>query len=130
MKKIRTLVAHENENVANEIVESVNKLDFVEVVGTAKNEEETTKKIIDLKPEIVFADNEIGIVNMFEKSKQILKNETPIFNLITKKEITEQYVSKVYSVFKENLNCFLNEPINSKEIQRIMKDYQDYKELK
>ena len=48
MRKIRTLIAHNDENVTNNIVNNMKNLDYVEVVGTASNGKETYNKIIDL----------------------------------------------------------------------------------
>ena len=55
MGKIRTLIAHNDENVTNNIINTMKNLDYVEVVGTANNGKETYNKIVDLKPEVVFA---------------------------------------------------------------------------
>ncbi len=43
MRKIRTLIAHNDENVTNNIINTMKNLDYVEVVGTANNGKETYK---------------------------------------------------------------------------------------
>jgi len=49
MGKIRTLIAHDDLNVTNDIINTMKNLDYVEVVGTANNGKETYNKIVDLK---------------------------------------------------------------------------------
>ena len=49
MRRIRTLVAHNDEIIKNEIINALKDLDFVEIVGTAVEGIETYNKIIDLK---------------------------------------------------------------------------------
>ena len=56
MIKIRTVVAHNNEEIRNIIVNSISILEYVEVVGTATDGIETYNKIVELKPEIVFSE--------------------------------------------------------------------------
>ena len=41
MNKIRTLIAHNDEIIKNEIVDSIKDLEFVEIVGTANCGKET-----------------------------------------------------------------------------------------
>ena len=53
MEKIRILIAHNDENVKNNIVNNIKNLNYAEVVGTASSGTETYNKIIDLKPEVV-----------------------------------------------------------------------------
>ena len=55
MKKIRTLIAHNDVNITNDIVKAIENLEYVDIVGTANDGKETYNKIIDLKPEMVFA---------------------------------------------------------------------------
>ena len=90
MRKIRTLIAHNDENVTNNIVNNMKNLDYVEVVGTASNGKETYNKIIDLKPEVVFAkidmDN-MSSMEIIKKSKEDLRENVPVFNFITNKKL-------------------------------------------
>ena len=48
MKKIRTLIAHNDVNITNDIVKAIENSKYVDVVGTAKDGKETYNKIIDL----------------------------------------------------------------------------------
>ena len=93
MRKIRTLIAHNDENVTNNLLNTMKGLDYVEVVGTANTGNETYNKIVELKPEMVFA--KIDMENMssmeiIKKSKEDLKENVPIFNLITNKNVSDE----------------------------------------
>ena len=83
--KIRTLIAHNDINITNKIVDAIKKLDFVDIVGTAKDGTETYHKIVDLKPEMIFTkyamDNMNGL-DLVKSSKEKLENNIPIFNMI------------------------------------------------
>ena len=131
MRKIRTLIAHNDENVTNNIVNNMNNLDYVEVVGTASNGKETYNKIIDLKPEVVFAkidmDN-MSSMEIIKKSKEDLRENVPVFNFITNKSVSDEYMKEAYNIIGRNLNSFVTEPVDNIEIDNIMANYKQYKE--
>lgn len=133
MKKIRTLIAHNDENVTSDIINTIKDLDYVEIVGTASDGKETYNKIIDLKPEVVFAkidmDN-MSSMEIIKKSKQDLDGNIPIFNFITSEDVSNDYMKQVYEIIGRNLNAFVTEPVNNIEIDSIMKNYKEYKENK
>ena len=130
MNKIKILIAHNNEEIRNKIVDTISGLDYVELVGTTEEGKETYNKIIETKPEIVFA--KINLDNMdsmeiMKKSKEDLKGDMPIFNIITNDNVSDEYMKTAYNLIGKNLNTFVSEPINNMEIHNIM---QGYKELK
>ncbi len=131
MKKIKTLVAHNNEDVRNKIVDAIKELDYAELVGTAVDGKETYSKIIERKPEVVFAkmnfDN-MDSMEIMRKSKENLKDNTPIFNIITNNSVSDEYMKTAYNLMGRNLNTFVAEPINNMEIDNIMKGYKELKE--
>ena len=131
MTKIRTLIAHNDENITNNIVNNMKNLDYVEVVGTASNGKETYNKIIDLKQEVVFAkidmDN-MSSMEIIKRSKEDLKENVPIFNFITNKSVSDEYMKEAYNIIGRNLNSFVTEPVDNIEIDNIMANYKEYKE--
>ena len=131
MRKIRTLIAHNDENITNNIVNNMKNLDYVEVVGTASNGKETYNKIIDLKPEVVFAkidmDN-MSSMEIIKRSKEDLKENVPIFNFITNKSVSDEDMKEAYNIIGRNLNSFVTEPVDNIEIDNIMANYKEYKE--
>lgn len=46
MGKIRTLIAHDDLNVTNDIINTMNNLGYVEIVGTAMNGTETITRLL------------------------------------------------------------------------------------
>ena len=106
-------------------------LDYVEVVGTASNGKETYNKIIDLKPEVVFAkidmDN-MSSMEIIKKSKEDLRENVPVFNFITNKSVSDEYMKEAYNIIGRNLNSFVTEPVDNIEIDNIMANYKQYKE--
>ena len=129
MKKIRTLIAHNDVNITNDIVKAIENLEYVDIVGTAKDCKETYNKIIDLKPEMVFAKYNMENMNGFEiakSSKEKLENNVPIFNMIIDNNIKEEEIDKVYDMIGNKLNSLITEPI-SDNIVNIITDYKEYK---
>ena len=103
MKKIRTLIAHNDVNITNDIVKAIENLEYVDIVGTAKDGKETYNKIIDLKPEMVFAKYNMENMNGFEiakSSKEKLENNVPIFNMIIDNNVKEEEIDKVIEDFQ------------------------------
>lgn len=131
MKKIKILIAHNNEAIRNKIADTIKGLNYVELVGTTTNGEETYNKIIESKPEVVFAkmnfDN-MDSMEIMRKSKENLKDNTPIFNIITNNSVSDEYMKTAYNLMGRNLNTFVAEPINNMEIDNIMKGYKELKE--
>lgn len=131
MEKIKILIAHNNEEIRNKIADKINKLDYVELVGTTSDGKETYNKIIESKPEVVFAkmnlDN-MDSIEIMEKSKENLKDNVPIFNIITDSNVSDEYMKNAYNIMGRNLNTFVSEPINNMEIDNIMQGYKELKE--
>lgn len=129
MKKIRTLIAHNDVNITNDIVKAIENLEYVDVVGTAKDGKETYNKIVELKPEMVFAKYDMENMNGFEiakSSKEKLENNVPIFNMIIDNNVKEEEIDKVYDMIGNKLNSLITEPI-SNNIVNIINDYKEYK---
>ena len=129
MKKIRTLIAHNDVNITNDIVKAVENLEYVDIVGIANDGKETYNKIIDLKPEMVFAKYNMENMNGFEiakSSKEKLENNVPIFNMIIDNNVKEEEIDKVYDMIGNKLNSLITEPI-SNNIVDIINDYKEYK---
>ena len=130
-KKIKILIAHNNEEIRNKIVDKIKGLDYVELVGTTADGKETYNKIIESKPEMVFAKMNLDNMDSMEimrKSKESLKDNVPIFNIITSDNVSDEYMKTAYNLMGRNLNTFVSEPINNMEIDNIMQGYKELKE--
>ena len=131
MKKIKILIAHNNEEIRNKIADKIKGLDYVELVDTAVDGKETYNKIIESKPEMVFAKMNLDNMDSMEimrKSKESLKDNVPIFNIITSDNVSDEYMKTAYNLMGRNLNTFVSEPINNMEIDNIMQGYKELKE--
>ena len=131
MKKIKILIAHNNKEIRNKIADTIKDLDYVELVGTATEGKETYNKIIESKPEVVFAKMNLDNMDSMEimkKSKESLKENVPIFNIITSDNVSDEYMKTAYNLMGRNLNTFVSEPINNIEIDNIMQGYKELKE--
>ena len=132
--KIRTLIAHDDINVTNKIVDAIKKLDFVDVVGTAKDGTETYHKIVDLKPEMIFTkyamDNMNGL-DLVKSSKEKLENNIPVFNMIIDNKVQENEIDEMYDIIGRKLNSVISSSDNiSNSVVDIINQYNDYKNNK
>ena len=132
--KIRTLIAHNDINITNKIVDAIKKLDFVDIVGTAKDGTETYHKIVDLKPEVIFTkyamDNMNGL-DLVKSSKEKLENNIPIFNMIIDNKVQENEIDEMYDIIGRKLNSVISSSDNiSNSVVDIINQYNDYKNNK
>lgn len=128
VNKIRILVAHNDEKIRNDIIEAISDLEYVEIVGVAREGTEAYQKIIDLKPEIVFSKynyNDISGIELMKQTKEKLKENFPIFNTIG--EIPDEEITQVINITGDKINAFVRKPYG-KEAQNIVKAYKAYKE--
>ena len=132
--KIRTLIAHNDINITNKIVDAIKKLDFVDIVGTAKDGTETYHIIVDLKPEMIFTkyamDNMNGL-DLVKSSKEKLENNIPIFNMIIDNKVQENEIDEMYDIIGRKLNSVISSSDNiSNSVVDIINQYNDYKNNK
>lgn len=127
MEKIRTFIAHEDENIKNEILQSVDSLDFVEIVGTATNGIETYNKIVELEPEIVFSkynfSNMAGL-ELMRKTKDKLQDKFPVFNTIG--EIPDNELMEAVKITGDKLNACVRKPYDG-SAKNIITEYKEYR---
>lgn len=125
-KKIKAFIAHNNKKVINNIENDIQRLENVEIVGSAKTGKETCKKIIKLKPEIVFVKYDMGdmdALELMEKTADSLgKEETPEFKIISK-DILERHS-------KNDINQKDKYKINQKDKYKINKKENKKKKIK
>lgn len=127
MDKIRTFIAHDDEKIKNAIVQTVDSLEFVEIVGTAKDGIETYNKIVELKPEMVFAKynfNNMTGLDLIRKTKDKLQDEFPVFNTIG--EIPDNELMEAVKITGDKLNAAVRKPYDG-SAKNIIQEYKEYR---
>lgn len=131
MEKIRTLISYNNEQERNAILERVKQLAYVDVIGTSANGVDTFNKIVDLKPEMVFANyNMNGGMNgleLIQRTKTRLENDMPIFNFITS-ELPENEINLLVNVADNKINALISEKQKEESIINTLEEYKKFKE--
>lgn len=130
MNKIRTFVAYEDEMTRNTIINTLKTLDFADVIGYAKDGLQTYNKIIELQPDMVFAEYRMSDMNgieLIKKSREKLENKTPMFNIIGE-NISFEELQENSSSIGDNINALL-EKDDQERIIKIMKEYKEYIEF-
>ena len=126
--KIRTVIGCDDKE-ENEITSILNKIEDVEIVAVAKNANDTCKKIIELKPEMVFTkfnfenDNMNGL-DIIKKSKEVLNDEVPVFNIIAH-DISKDDFLEARNEIGDKMNTIIREQTENR-YNGIIEDYKDY----
>lgn len=127
MEKIRTVVAHNDENIRNSIINSISNLEYIEVVGTASDGIDAYNKIVELKPEIVFSKynyNDMSGLELIKKTKEKLQDSFPSFNTIG--EIPDNELMEAIHITGNKLNACVIQPYDG-SAKDIVKAYKEYK---
>ena len=119
--KIKVLVSYDNDNILNRLVNTINNIDYAEVVATAKNSEETFNKIMDKKPDMIFSKFDINVI---KKSEEKLEQNAPVFNLI-ENDIGLKDFQNAMRVSGNKINALVREPFEER-VEGILKVYQEY----
>ena len=129
-ERIRTLIAHNDEKIRNNLIELLKRLDYVDVIGVATDGNDAYNKIVNLKPEMVFAQYDMHDINGLEVAIKTKKNtniEIPIFNIFNdKNDISESELEKTINIIGNKLNALIQEPYENR-VQDIIKDYKEFK---
>ena len=126
MHKIRTLIAHNDEEVRNTIVNAIEKMKDVEIVGTTIEGKETYQKILELKPELIFTqynfENMSGL-ELMKQSKEKLQDDLPIFNIIVD-EIPHNELKEALNITDDKINALVRKPYYNRVVE-IMEVYKN-----
>ena len=131
--KIRTLIAHSDIKIIDNIVNNMKKLNYIDIVDVSSDGKDTLNKIVNLKPEMVFAEYNFSTMDGFDiikHSKEKLDKNIPIFNMIVDNNFEEDNIDKMYDLIGNKLNCIIPEQTSIERAVDIMKDYKEYKETK
>ena len=115
------IVSYDNDNILNRLVNTINNIDYAEVVATAKNSEETFNKIMDKRPDMVFSKFDINVI---KKSEEKLEQNAPVFNLI-ENDIGLKDFQNAMRASGNKINALVREPFEER-VEGILKDYKEY----
>ena len=131
MNKIKTLIAYDNEEIKNRLFNILNGITDVEVVATTNNAQDTYYKIIEHKPEMVFAKYDFGTemngLDIIKQSKDVLKDNVPAFNFIAT-DIPKEEFLEAKRIIGDKMNTIIREE-NPTRITGIIEDYKEYKKF-
>lgn len=131
MNKIKTLIAYDNEEIKNRLFNILNGIADVEVVATTNNAQDTYYKIIEHKPEMVFAKYDFGTemngLDIIKQSKDALKDNVPAFNFIAT-DIPKEDFLEAKRIIGDKMNTIIREE-NPTRITGIIEDYREYKKF-
>ena len=130
VRKIKTLIAYNDERVRNEIVNAIQNISYVEIIGVAENGVETYKKIVDLQPEIVFTSYNMTDMNgadIIKKSKEQLNTQIPVFNFIANNIANDEF-NEIIDIGGNKINAFIKEENKEQKIVQVLKDYKEFTE--
>ena len=117
--------------IINSIVDKIKNIEYLDVIGTAMDGKEAYNKIIDLKPEMVFAKYNMENMNgleVIESSKEKLESDVPIFNMIIDNNIKEEEIDKAYEIIGNKLNSLIESTDEIPDsIANIINEYVEYK---
>ena len=125
MEKVRVVISHNDKNITNDIANTINQLEYAEVVGIATIGEQTYQQIVDLKPQVVFSKYYVDGMNgleLMKLSKEQLKEDMPTFNIIDDNHITDSDVMKMYQEIGNKLSSLVTEPV-VEDVVNIMQKY-------
>lgn len=129
MDKIKVLIADDMEMIAMQTKSHLEKNEDIEIVGIANNGEEEINKIHELKPDLVFTDNQMPLMNGIDVI-ELVYNSTmenkPEFVLVTGDRDME--------LFNRANKCqvvrILNKPVDGDKILEAVKEYKSIVEMK
>jgi len=131
MNKIKTLIAYDDEEVKNRIVSILKGIEDIEIVATTMNPVDTFNKIIEYKPEMVFAKYDFGTnmngLDIIKQSKEALNDNVPAFNFIATDIPKEDYL-EAKRIIGDKMNAIIKENTSGRYTD-IISDYKEYKKF-
>lgn len=128
MRKIRALIAYDDDKTKDEIVNILKGIEDVEIVATTQNPEDTYNKIIEFKPEMVFSKYDFGTnmngLDIIKQSKKVLNDNVPAFNFIALDIPKEEYL-EAKKIIGDKMNTVIREQTQTR-YEGIIDSYKEY----
>jgi len=122
MEKIRVVIADDVEVITQSLKAVLEKDERIEVIGIANDGEEEWNKILELKPDLVFTDNQMPKLNGIQVIEKMFNSDIankPKFVLVTADRDMELY-NKAY---KNGTILIINKPVDEKRIKDAIDEY-------
>lgn len=131
INRIKTLIAYDDDEIKDKIVNILNGIKDVEIVATSKSPEDTYNKIIKFKAEMVFAKYDFGTnmngLDIIKQSKEALNDNVPAFNFIAT-DIPKEDFLEAKRIIGDKMNTIIREQ-NPVRYTGIIEDYKEYKKI-
>lgn len=131
INRIKTLIAYDDDEIKDKIINILNGIKDVEIVATSKSPEDTYNKIIKFKPEMVFAKYDFGTnmngLDIIKQSKEALNDNVPAFNFIAT-DIPKEDFLEAKRIIGDKMNTIIREQ-NPVRYTGIIEDYKEYKKI-
>ena len=115
-----------------EIRKQLRRLKYVEIIGTAKNGVDTYKKILRLKPDMVFFKYGFEDMKGYDIVMGIadkLELDTPIFNFLTEPDGVSDYELMQMIKRTHKINGWISKDFYKNQFYEIVKGYKELMEL-
>ena len=112
-KEFSTMVIEDEEFSRNGLVELLKKYDNIQIIGTAENGKEAVTKINELKPDLIFLDIQMPVLNGFEVLRRI--NHMPIVIFTT------AFDEFALRAFETNSIDYILKPIEEDRLEQALK---------
>ena len=132
MSKIKTLIVYDNEEINNKIVNILNSIEDVEIVAISHNPLDACDKIVEFRPQMVFAKYDFGTningLDIIKQAKKVLEEDVPAFNFIATDIPCEDYL-EAKKIIGDKMNTIIRKQ-NIDRYSGIIKDYKEYMKCK
>ena len=131
-KKITLFLGLDDDEMEQEIRKQLKRLKYVKIIGNAKNGMDTYKKVIKLKPNIVFLEYGFEDMKGFDIVMGIadkLELDTPIFNLLTEPDRVSDYELTQMITKTHKINGWISKDFYKNQFYEIVKGYKELMEL-
>ncbi|GAB4395879.1 MAG: LytTR family DNA-binding domain-containing protein [Microscillaceae bacterium] len=118
MTKIRTLLVDDEPLAGQELAFLLQDFDFVEIIGICHDWEEARQSILNLRPDLVFLDIELGAKNAFDLLESLDQSPEVIF--------TTAYNQYALQAFEANALDYLLKPIVPERLQKSLDKVQSF----
>lgn len=116
-EKFKVIIADDNEAIRDYMENILKEIEYVELIGKAKDGQEELELIKELNPDIVLTDNDMPNlkgIEVIEKVKREMNDNAPIFYMLTGL-IDQEMMSKLFEL---KVDGYFRKPFEKEELIR------------